>query len=592
MRHYIIKVSTGVVSSSVILQRTVLTVMCFLLTGSMLKAEVGDSKSYRIVPVSDTSKSLITRNSSLDKDVDVVLWTETDVASQQWRILGSSATNILIRNVYSNLAMGVSRSSKGGTARQMSSGGRWQLEAVDEAAGIYKLQQVSSGLYLTLTATDDGAIPLLAEASESELQQWQFVEVEPKTTFTAAMREEMMDSYIKEAVESKGSSRKTFGDGSWAESEQLEVVLDAYETTGREDYLKLAKDVYNWFNANVGSSWDQLIYTDNYHWFGHDFNDDVMWQIIAVARLGLLSGNSRYVQAAKRNFDTIYDRAYIPFTGLMRWAEHSGDAYGTNSCIAGPTEVAACYLGFAGCGEEYFDKARDLYAAQRNTLANNMSTGKVWDNVVWDPSTKKVKSKNEWGSTYNQGTMLGAACMLYKHFGDEQYLSDAKKIMQWTKTNLCDSHGIINVCQGGDNHDLYGFKGILMRYVRRFIRDCGQTTYQKWMEANAMQAYCNRSAKGVTPTAWLQKGTDENTSDDFGNSTAASAAVNVILPDDPALPYEEKSFANAVVMPASSDLTTSEHVAYYDLAGRQMTPGAKHGIYIMKQGKTSRLIRR
>ena len=524
----------------------IMALMALLAWCGTTHAQVEEGKAYRIVSVAAPTKSLLTQNSSLDyhsdsKPAQVMLWTETDVASQQWAFSGEE-TSLIIRNVYSNRPMAGASATEGAQVRQARSGAvRWILEAVDEATGIYKIKNNTKDLYLTTTATTDGTVVELAAANNDKKQQWRFVEVEPKNTFTREMREEMMDAYVKSAVETIGTNRKTFGRGGWGEAEQLEVVLDAYETTGREDYLQLAEDVYAYFNANVGSSWNKLVYTDNYKWYGHDFNDDVMWQIMAVVRLGLLTQKKSYINAAKRNFDVIYNRAYIPFTGLMRWAQSSGDPYGTNSCIAGPTEVAACYLGFAGCGEEYFEKARDIYAAQRYVLANNMSSGKIWDSVVWNPETETVKSKNEWASTYNQGTMLGAACMLYKYYGDEQYLADAKKIMVWTRKNLCDANGIINVCQDVNNGDLSGFKGILMRYVRRLIRDCDATTYQEWMEANALQAYCNRSAKGITSTAWLQKGTADNTTNDFGNSTAASAAVNTIFPDDPALPYEEKA---------------------------------------------------
>ncbi len=514
--------------------------VCIALFASSLdiRAEVVSGKYYRIVSVAAPDKALMTQNSSLDNGANVVLWPITNVPSEHWT--PTIGTTTMIRNAYSNITLAAAGASIGSQLRQSRTGaGRWQLVAVDEAAGIYKLK-ISTG-YLTATSTEDGSCPVLAKDSDYVNQQWRFVEVEPKNTFTREMREEMIDAYIKKSVESKGTNLKSFGIGGWSESEQLEVVLDAYETTGREDYLTLATEIYNWFNVNVGISWNRLVYNDTYHWTGHDFNDDVMWQILAVARLGLLSGNKNFITYAKRNFDVIYRRSYIPFTGLMRWAENTGDRYGTNSCINGPAEVAACYLGFAGCGEQYFEKARELYAAQRYVLANNMATGKVWDSVVWDPETKKVKSTNDWASTYNQGTMLGAACMLYKYYGDEQYLSDAKKIIQWTKTNLCDSHGIVNACQVTDG-DLVGFKGILMRYVRRFIRDCGpQDTYQDWAVKNALHVYCNRSQEGVTPTAWLQKGTADNTRNDFSISTAASAAANVIFPDDPALPYDEKA---------------------------------------------------
>lgn len=557
-----------------------------MLTWSMnVAARVETGKAYRIESVAAEGRSLLTENSSLDSGVDIVLWRNTGVPSQHWTVMGTSSQTTM-RNVYSSLLLGVASITSGAKARQIASGsaGRWQLVAVDEEANIYRIR--INALYLSADASaTDGIAPTLASNAPDDVsQQWRFVELEAQKEFTAEMREQMMDDYIRKTVERKGASYRTFGGGGWGESEQLEVVLDAYETTGREDYLKLAKDVYSWFNQNVGTSWNKLVYTDNYHWFGHDFNDDVMWQIIATARLGLLSGNESYVRQARRNFDIIYNRAYIPFTGLMRWAENSGDRYGTNSCIAGPTEVAACYLGFAGCGEEYFEKARELYAAQRYVLANNMTTGKVDDSVVWNPETQRVKSRNNWGSTYNQGTMLGAACMLYKYYGDEQYLEDAKKIMQWTRSNLCNSHGIINACQVKDG-DLAGFKGILMRYVRRLVRDLGQTTYAKWLTSNAMHAYCNRSTEGVTPTAWLQKGTDDNTRDDFGLSTAASAAVNVILEGDPSLPYAELSKEEAdgidnVYVNGNVNANESANIIY-DLAGRRMKSPRSRGVYII-----------
>lgn len=500
---------------------------CFLIASAV---EVG--KTYRISPKSYPSKSLFIKNSLRDASVDVMLWEETDVPSQQWTLLEGDDGTYVLQNVYSKLYAAPRTKRTGGTlyTHRVASYGRIALEAVDESAGIYHILSIAQDLYLSASTGENGDLPLWGEKDEaSESQLWVFQEVEPKATFTAAMRDEMVDNYLKAYCKSKGSSMRTFSKGGWGEAEQLEVLLDAYESTGNETYLNNARYVYNYFKSQVGDHWNRLVYTDDYKWYGHDFNDDVMWQIIAVARLGWLTGTKSYTTAAKNNFDKIYERAYIPFTGLMRWAESSGDAYGTNSCIAGPTEVAACYLGMSGCGEEYFEKARDLYAAQRYTLANNMATGKVWDSVVWDPNTKTVKSKNEWASTYNQGTMLGAACLLYEHYGDEQYLKDAKKLMDFTKKNLCTSYGLINVCQDESNGDLCGFKGILMRYVRRFVLDLNQPDYQEWLMRNALLAYCNRSANGLTGTGWLTKATDASTTNPFGCSTAVSAAVNVPL---------------------------------------------------------------
>ncbi|MCR5180505.1 MAG: carbohydrate-binding protein [Bacteroidaceae bacterium] len=506
--------------------------LCLFFSPAYCTIEVG--KTYTIRSKKYPTKSLFVENSAREVNAAILLWTETDVPSQQWKACNAGSGDISFQNVYSGYYAAPQKQTKGAVFKthRMLSYGHVVLEAVDETAGVYHILPVSKDFYLTATTGEDGEKPCWGDKDDAdEGQQWIISETEAKYSFTKAMREEMMDDYLNHFLKNKGSSMRTFVNGGWGESEQLEVVLDAYECTGNEKYLNIAKYVYNYFKNRVGDNWDHLVYDDNYHWFGHDFNDDVMWQIIAVARLGWLTGSKAYTNAAKKNFDKIYERAYIPFTGLMRWAQSSGDAYGTNSCIAGPTEVAACYLGMSGCGEDYFEKARDLYAAQRYTLANNMSTGKVWDSVVWDPDTKTVKSKNEWASTYNQGTMLGAACLLYDHYGDEQYLNDAKKIMSFTRKNLCNSYGIIKVCQDESHGDLCGFKGILMRYVRRFVLDLNQPDYKEWTERNALLAYCNRTQNGITGTGWLKKATAESTTNAFGCSTAASAAANVVLGD-------------------------------------------------------------
>ena len=504
---------------------------CLFCLVAQASLEVG--KTYSVKSQKFPAKSLFCKNSSYEIGAEIVLWTETDVPSSQWSLVYTGDSAFALQSVYSGYYATPRSQKVGGSLRlnRVLNNSKLVFIPVDEEEGIFHIMSRDSTLYLTVQTGKDGETPVWSEKiDDSDCQIWKMEEVEPKPIFTAAMRDEMVDNYLKKFAKRISSSSRTFSYGGWGESEQLEVVLDAYESTGNEEYLKMATYVYNYFNSHVGNSWDKLVYKDAYKWYGHDFNDDVMWQIIAVARLGWLTGNKSYTNVAKKNFDVIYKRAYIPFTGMMRWAENSGDRYGTNSCSTGPTEVAACYLGMSGCGEEYFEKARDLYSAQRKIMTNNMSTGKIWDSVVWDPETETVKSKNEWSSTYNQGTMLGAACLLYDHYGDEQYLRDAKKIVSYTKTSLCNSKGVITACQNNDG-DLCGFKGILMRYVRRFVLDLNQPDYKAWLLTNAMHSYCNRTVEGVTASAWLTKSTPETASNPFSCSTAVSAAVNAVLGD-------------------------------------------------------------
>ena len=562
-----------------------IALLCMLCCVAQVALAIEAGLTYRVTSKKFPTKSLIVRNSAREAGSDIVLWTETDVPSQQWTAQTGTTSSMVLQNVYTELyAMPKSRSA-GGTlvTGSTKASARLVFEAVEGDEGVVRIKPSASTVYLTVTTGEDGEQPILAKADDSNTgQQWVLTAVEPKSVFTPTMRDEMVNTYVKQKLKTKSATQRTFGGGGWGEAEQLEVLLDAYETTGNKQYLNQAKYVYNYFSANVGSDWCRLVYTDNYKWYGHDFNDDVMWMIIAVARLGYISGSKIYSNAAKQNFDKILDRGYIPFAGMVRWAESSGDRYGTNACVNGPTEVAACYLGMGGCGEEYFEKARDIYAAQRKYLTNNMATGKVWDNVVWDPETETVKSKNEWASTYNQGTMMGAACLLYNHYGEASYLTDAQKIMSYTVQNMCDTYSVVKVCQDESNSDLCGFKGILVRYVRLLVTDLEQSDYKAWLIGNAMHAYCNRNAVGLTGTGWLTKATEESTANSFGCSTAASVAANV--------PFSEEEMGTDNSTAPATTTANSATTRFYNLAGMPLNTPPRHGPYIEMHGASSRVI--
>jgi hypothetical protein len=315
----------------------------------------------------------------------------------------------------------------------------------------------------------------------------------------------------------------------------METWLDAYETTGNTQYLDTFLKVYGYFSKFVGSSWNRLVWDDNYHWTGHEFNDDVMWMILALSRAGMLTGNNLYTRAAKRNFDTIYNRA-IQEWGTMRWKESDETMNGSNSCINCPTIIAACYIAMATGDESYYEKARELYSNQRQYLFEP-GTGKVFDSVVFNPDDVTVTSKNTWASTYNQGTMLGAAVLLYRHYGDEQYKRDAEKIISYARSALCNNHGIVRVCQNA-NEDFQGFKGILMRYAGLYAREFLNANCQSWLTRNAFHAYNNMNSQGFGHSAWLTKAREDLSFGDvdygasssaFGASTALTAACAVPL---------------------------------------------------------------
>ena len=411
-------------------------------------AEIEDGKTYRIALAEDNSKSLFLPNATKENLSQVVIWTETDVPAQQWTATKNSDGRYSFRNVYSGNYLNYVNKQ---IMQIDSKNSFWTLEAVDEEQNIYRLKKTST--YLYAASTEDGSQPILGEA-----QDWQLIEVEPQSELNDYVRQRMADGFLRQYMQDKGTGYRTFVNGGWSESETQEAILDMYEATGDPRYLSIYESCYSYFKYHVGNSWNGGTVVGGYGWYGYSFNDDVMWQIIGAARAYLLTGNRTYLNDAKRNFDLIWNRAYLGYVGLLRWAEQDGDRNSANSCVNGPAAIAACYIAVGLGDSTYFAKARELYTNQRKHLYEP-NTGRVYDAAIFDPATATVKSRNTWASTYNQGTMLGAAVLLYRHYGNEQYRKDADKIIAYAKNNLCNSDGIVKVCQNA-NGDFQGFKGI------------------------------------------------------------------------------------------------------------------------------------
>ena len=495
-----------------------------LVCAIFVQAKVADGKTYRIVVNNDENKSLFVQNASLDPDANVVIWTETDVPAQQWTAHVDKAGMVTFRNVYTGLFLT-------STSGRMTQGAQPTCFALDKGERKGDVCLRTDGRYMSAHATTDGTQPMMG----NRRQAWRLVEVEPQRTFTAAMRDRMAEAFLKQYRQAKGGMKCTFTNGGWGESETMEAVLDMYEMDKLDDYKHTYTGCYDWFREHVGGEWNQGTIAGGYDWFGYDFNDDVMWQVIGAARAYNLLGTRQYLDDAKRNFQLVYDRAYMPYCGLMRWAESSGDRNSANSCINGPTEVAACYIGIAEADESYFEIARHLYAKQRQVLFEP-TTGRVYDSVVMNPEDGTVAKRNTWASTYNQGTMLGAAVLLYQHYGDEQYHQDADRIFSFAKHELCDGHGIIKVCQNVDG-DFQGFKGILMRYVGLYARVFDSDEARQWLIRNAFHAYNNMNSHHYGHSAWLTKAAEDGmfgdkdyTRSPFGASTSLSAAFACPVP--------------------------------------------------------------
>lgn len=259
----------------------------------------------------------------------------------------------------------------------------------------------------------------------------------------------------------------------WTQAIFWDIVMDAYERTENPEYLKMIHDIYEGgYHEYAGYNWE-----NKEEWFIYD---DIMWWVIAMARAHTITGMERYLELSKSGFARVWRDSYDPQDGGMYWNfDHSGK----NACINYPTVIAAMRLYHITGEEAYLQKAKKIYGWARENLFQP-STGRVADHKVGDdkPGFEDY--------TYNQGTAIGAAVMLYKETGKQFYLEDAIAAADYTKNEMSNAEGILPA--EGDWNEQGVLKAIFVRYMDILIEKAGQKQYVPWLQKNANTAWKNR----------------------------------------------------------------------------------------------------
>lgn len=482
-----------------------------------------EGKNYTIGLSS--GKMLFTEHAGNAVNTPIVLWTDTQVPAQAWTYETDAGKGATFVNCYANRCLSSTGTKREGTSvllrNRSSAASWWNVLPVEDKEDTYTLcvYSTTDTFLLGVKNMEEGAKLQYVKKSNADpaLTQWVIREaVEMPAAFDETVRDAMIDGFTNKYYRRAGAYYVLAKGGWWGDAEMFETILDAYETTGDIRYKTMFDNLYKNF-----------VVRNNSDWSGNEYNDDITWMVLACIRAYKYFGTITYRSVAKANFDRMYKRAQCYPEGMLRWKEGNN---GTNSCINCPATIAACYL-FEMLGDStYLDKAKSIYAGQRKNLFVE-SSGWVYDAGEWKDN--KFQVNNKWCSTYNQGTMLGAALMLWHHTGEVKYRTDANNVWKYSYNNLTEStNRIIHVCQTVDG-DLCGFKGIFMRYARHYAEDMGRQDVQQWIAKNAWHAYQNRNSAGVTWSKWLTKtaenfkdGDKDINNDAFGASTAVSAAAN------------------------------------------------------------------
>ncbi|EEF57646.1 glycoside hydrolase family 76 protein [Pedosphaera parvula] len=302
--------------------------------------------------------------------------------------------------------------------------------------------------------------------------------------------------------------------GWWTGAEEIEMAEDAYDNYPSTARQTIVLNACNQFISHHGSSW--TVAGGNFN----NYNDDISWAVIAFTRGYQITGNTTFRDVAKNNWDAMYARAWdTNFTGGGLW--WSTDNMYKNAAVHGPAAIGACLLYNIYGDSSYLTKAQAIYGWERRVLFNP-GNGSIADGITYSNTFTSGGAL-----TYNQGTFIGAANLLYRATGLPNYYQDAVLAGKYTQNSMTSSAGILPEYSSGT--DLSGFNGIFARWMARFAKDQNLwTAFGPWLTTNANAAWSVRNNNNL---AWQKWATPLGTN--VPDSWGCSAAVVVMQVADP-----------------------------------------------------------
>jgi predicted alpha-1,6-mannanase (GH76 family) len=264
----------------------------------------------------------------------------------------------------------------------------------------------------------------------------------------------------------------------WKFAEEIEMVVDAQEHYPSAAHQRQISRLIKGFEKKHGTIWSK-----------NPFNDDIMWMCIASLRAYQVSGQEKYRDVARTNFDLCFARAWdTNFTGGgMFWKV---DNKSKNSCVNGPAAIAACMLWKIYGDTGYSNKAGLMMDWEKSVLSNGR--GKIFDNISTNGRIGRFSF------TYNEGTYIGACNLLGR-------VEDAKMAADFTRERLCTNSPVGRILpQYNHMGDLAGFNGIFIRWMTKFMVDQHLSgEYLDWLRSNAQAAWSVRRPDNISWDQWL-----------------------------------------------------------------------------------------
>lgn len=243
----------------------------------------------------------------------------------------------------------------------------------------------------------------------------------------------------------------------WPQAHAMDVIVDAYlriKDSDPERAGQYEKYMASW-HKNRANNYNGPDYYNAY-------TDDMEWIVLTLLRMYEATGVQEYFDFARDTYDKWIITRWTDDEngGGIRWSLDAGNS--KNACSNGPAAICAMRLYGFTSEQKYMDDAVKIYGWLSENLYNS-STGMVADNMAGG----KV---NGGALSYNQGTFMGAAHLLYKATKDSRYLAEAMKAARHQMDSRS-TDGIMNAEADKANSDNALFKGIFIRYATLMVND-------------------------------------------------------------------------------------------------------------------------
>lgn len=336
-----------------------------------------------------------------------------------------------------------------------------------------------------------------------------------------------LDAYLVQSSASAYVTTSTTNrsvDYMWNQAEDITGVEDHWYRTHSAATATLVSDLLNGFEAhNKGTDWS---------WDKYD--DDLGWATIAFVRGYEITGDAGFLSAAENNFNTVWSRGWDAAGGGGIWEQVAPGPENQRSVLAtGPFIITGAALYTATGNSTYLSEAETAYAWERANVFNATSStnSRGAPGHVNEGLTETGALQNT-SNLYNEGLMLESAAALYILTNNQEYLDDAKLVIQFTESKW----PLVN-----HQSDMF-FRGLGNFAWQNNL----WSTYLPYLQANAA-------------ASWNERRTDHNiTNDDFTKATSSTAELNAMQAMS-SLTIQEVT-ANGFMPPRTVDLSGTHEI--------------------------------